>query len=81
MLIATLIVLNVPVYLVIGWLMFDTGHGFFDTLKAYFTPNILHTLRGEQGEGMFAALKLAAFLFVCAGVVYGEYQLILKMFF
>ncbi|MHC4179428.1 MAG: hypothetical protein ACYSWU_18100 [Planctomycetota bacterium] len=81
MLLAVLIVLNIPVFLLIGWLMFDTGAGFVDTLKSYFTPAIIHTLRGEHGEGTFAGLKLAALVVACGLVVYGEHQVIVKWFY
>ncbi len=81
MLIAILIVVNIPVFLVIGWLIFDTGDGFLEALKSYLTPDIIHTINGEQGEGVFAALKVVGFVSACGGLVYGEYLLALRWFF
>ncbi len=54
MLVAGLIVLNLPVYLLLGWLVFDTkgkaAETFFDTilvlLKAIFIPGIVRAMVG-----------------------------------
>ena len=81
---AALIVLNVPVYLFIGWLVFDTKDEAADTLldttmaivKAIMVPRIVRVLCGDDDDEAWGILPLAAFLFACAGVVYGEYYLI-----
>ena len=58
MLLAALIVLNIPVYLFIGWLVFDTRHNaadtFFDTIvaivKAICVPRIVRVLAGDDED-------------------------------
>ena len=84
MLITALIVLNIPVYLFIGWLVFDTkddaADTFLDTtiavIKIILVPGIVRVLLGDDDDEAWGLLPLAAFLFACAGVVYGEYYLI-----
>ncbi len=85
MLIAALVVLNIPVYLLIGWLVFDTKEDASDTLfdtvvvilKAIFMPPIVRVLRGEDlNEGMGSTLMVGAFLVACVLVVAGEYYVI-----
>ena len=88
MLIAALIVLNIPVYLFIGWLAFDTtedaAETFFETivaiLKAILIPRIIRVLMGDDEEGAWGIFPIAGFLIACGGIVYGEYYLITKYF-
>ena len=89
MLVAILIVLNIPVYLFIGWLVFDTGEDaaatFFETivaiLKVILVPRIVRVLMGDDDEGAWGIFPTAAFLFACGAIVYGEYYLITKYLF
>lgn len=86
MLIAALLVLNIPVYLFIGWLVFDTTEGaaetFFETivtiLKAIFIPPIVRVLMGHDDDGAWGLFPIAAFFVACSAIVYGEYYLITK---
>jgi hypothetical protein len=88
MLIPTLIVLNIPVYLFIGWLVFDTSataaESFYEAivsiLKAIFIPGIIRVLMDEDDESGVGLLAIAAFLFACGGIVYGEHYLITEYF-
>jgi hypothetical protein len=84
MLAAALIVLNIPVYLFIGWLIFDSKDKAADTLfeavvsilKAVFLPIIHRVHGGDDDDGEGSILTTAIFLCTCAAVVYGEYYLI-----
>ena len=86
MLLAALIVLNIPVYLFIGWLVFDTRHNaadtFFDTIvaivKAICVPRIVRVLSGDDEDDAWGLLPIAVFFVACAAVVYGEYYLITR---
>jgi hypothetical protein len=86
MLIAALIVLNIPVYLFIGWLVFDTtedaAETFFETivavLKAIFIPPIVRVLMGYDDDGAWGIFPIAAFFIACGCIVYGEYYVITK---
>ena len=89
MLVATLIILNIPVYLFIGWLAFDTGEDaadtFFETivalLKIILVPRIIRVLLGDDDEGAWGIFPIAGYFLACAGITYGEYYLITKYLF
>jgi hypothetical protein len=89
MLVAILIILNIPVYLFIGWLAFDTADDaadtFFETivaiLKIIFVPAIIRVLMGDDDEGAWGLLPVAGYFLACAGITYGEYYLITKYIF
>jgi len=89
MLVATLIILNIPVYLFIGWLAFDTtedaAETFFETivaiLKIVFVPRIIRVLLGDDDERAWGILPVAGFLIACAGITYGEHYLITNYVF
>ena len=88
MLVTILVVLNIPVYVFIGWLAFDNKDNaadtFFETiaavLKMILVPRPVRTLLGMDASGSFGLFPLAGVLRACAGVVYGEYPLIAKLF-
>jgi hypothetical protein len=88
MLIATLIVLNIPVYLFIGWLHFDSGDNaadtFFETivaiLKAIFIPASVRVLLGVETDQSWGLFQIAGFFTACVALVYGEHWLLLKCF-
>ncbi len=91
MLIATLIVLNVPVFLFLGWLIFDTkasaGETFYDTvvaifkaiLKAFLVLRLVLFLMGDDDrEDAWGIVPIIGFLLACAAVVYAEHYLITR---
>jgi hypothetical protein len=88
MLIPILVVVNIPVYLFIGWLAFDNkdqaASTFFDTitavLKLILVPRIVRVLLDMDTSESWGLFPIAAFLAACAGIVYGEYALIQGMF-
>ena len=84
MLVATLVILNIPVYLFMGWLVFDTKESAAETvfetivaiLKAILVPDIVRVLMGDDDDGAWGIFPIAAFLIACGAIVYGEYFLI-----
>jgi hypothetical protein len=84
MLIAILVVLNIPLYLLIGWLVFDTGEGaadsFYETivalLKAIFIPKIFRVMMGDEEDDASSLFHVAVFFIGCGTIVYAEYYLI-----
>ncbi|MHB1034812.1 MAG: hypothetical protein ACYC35_11085 [Pirellulales bacterium] len=80
----TLAVANIPVYLFIGWLAFDTKQGaastFFDTivavLKIILIPRIVRALLGMDDSDALGLFPIAGFFLACGAIVYGEYYLI-----
>ena len=80
MVIAVLIVVNVPIYFLLGKLFFDDWDGFWDAAKYWIKPDIISWFDGEWFEDWWAELKLGAFLACCAAIVYGEYWLVSRFF-
>src|SRR5687767_14963839 len=88
MLVWILIVLNIPVYLLLAWILFDSKENaadtFFETivalLKAMLIPRIIRELLGMELEGAWGVFPVLGFLFACGAIVYGEYWLIQKYF-
>jgi len=88
MLVPALIVLNVPVYLLLGWLAFDNKDAaadtFFETivaiLKLVLVPRVVRALLGMDTSESWGIFPIAGFLLACAGIVYGEYLLIVRFF-
>lgn len=69
MLVAVLILLNLPLFLFIGWLAFDTASGasqtfletLIDLLKIIFIPRAVQELFGIDVTGAVGVLPIAGF--------------------
>jgi len=75
-----LAVANIPVYIFIGWFLFEDWSGFFEALGYWFQPDSWSWLKGEGFDDFIAELKLFFFLALCAAAVFGEFWLINKYF-
>lgn len=75
-----LVILNIPVYLLLGLVFFDGWAGFFESLKFWLTPDVFSLFRGEYTEDRWAEMKLAIFVACCIGAVILEYYHIEKFF-
>ena len=81
MLIPILILANIPVYLFLGWLAFDSKESAAQTfsetlvavLKTIFVPHFLRLLLGMDTSGSWGIFPIGGFLIACGLVVYGEY--------
>ena len=69
-----LIVANVPLYWLIGWVFFKDWADFWECVKYWLTPDIVSLFRGEWTEDRWAQLKLGFWIFLCIAAVYGEGQ-------
>ena len=76
---AFLIVVNTPLYLLLGKLLFKDWSGFIQALRLGLTPNIISLFRGEWTEDVIAEFKLGLFFLISGSAVYGEYMLTLKL--
>lgn len=84
MLILVLIVVNIPIFLFIGWLAFDSAGSaadtFFETIaalvKQLLIPRIVRELIGMDTSDAIGIFPIAGFLIACAFVVYGELRLL-----
>ena len=89
-LITTLILVNIPVYLLIGWLIFDSketaAETFFGTvlaiLKIAFVPPLVRVMLGwHDDDGTLGVFPIIAFFIACGVLTYGEYWLLTKYVF
>jgi hypothetical protein len=80
-LLAVLGVLNVPVYILIGWVLFGAWSEFWESIKFWLTPDIISWFRGERWEDAWAETRLLLFVVLCVIAVVVEYLSINKYFF
>jgi hypothetical protein len=82
-----LILLNIPVYLFIGWLVFDTkedaAETFLETILAIFKAGFVPLfaslfIRDDNEAGFGGLIPIAIWLIACGLIVYGECRLIEK---
>ena len=87
-LIVTLIVLNIPLFLFIGWLAFDSKEGAAKTfgetiitlLQILLIPRIVREVLGMDDEGALGLVPIIGFFIACGAMVAGEYWLVLQWF-
>ena len=70
------LVLNVPVYLWMGWLFFDSWDGFVESLRYAATPDIISAFRGEYWDDRWEELKMFFFIGACGVCLAAEYLLL-----
>ena len=70
---------NIPVYFFIGKLFFGDMAGFFESLRYWFTPNIISMFRGKWTQDVGHTWKLIIWLVVCFACVYSEAKLVGKI--
>ena len=79
-----LILANIPIYLLVGWVVFDTkdkaADTFFETtvaiLKIIFIPRLIRVLLEMDDSGSYGIFEIGAFFAGCAGITYGEHLLL-----
>jgi len=86
---ALLILCDVPVYLLIGWVVFDTkdkaADTFFDTtvalLRIILIPQIVRVLLGIDDSDAYGLFQIGLYFAGCAAVTYGEHVALQKLVF
>lgn len=86
MFVALLIAANIPIYLLIGWVIFDSkdnaAESFWDAivqvLKRAFIPPILRYMiwEGEDEHDVGSVFQMVGFFIACIAVTYGEWYLL-----
>lgn len=71
-----LIVANMPIYWLLGWVIFHDWYDFLDCVRFWLTPDIFSILHGEGLDDLWAELRLAAWVILCGGAIYAESQLL-----
>ena len=88
MLIPILIVLNVPLFLFVAWLAFDSkagaartfGETILSILQILFIPKIVRVMFDMDDEGALGLVPIIGFFIACGGIIFGEYALIRTWF-
>lgn len=83
-----LVILNIPVYLFLGWIVFDTGARAADTLydtvvsilKIIFIPKLVRVLFEMDDDNAVGLIPIAVFLIACVAITAGEMYLIYTFF-
>ncbi len=68
-------ILNIPLYLGIGWLIFDDWSGFVDCLGLRKEFDWTSLFRTRTFEDSWEIFKLVAFCILCFAALLGEYRL------
>ncbi|MBU1625795.1 hypothetical protein KKB18_00320 [bacterium] len=74
-----LAVVNIPLYILAGKLIFGDWDSFKEALWFWIKPNLWSLFDGTIFEDWIAELKLGLLFFICAGIVFGEYWVIWKI--
>jgi len=72
---------NIPLYYLLGRLIFRDWQGFWECVKYWLTPDIISAFRGDYFEDWTSELKLFLWLIVCGVCVAAEGVLIDRVFF
>jgi hypothetical protein len=88
MLIAVLILVNIPVFLLIGWVVFDDKEtaaesflaGLLHLLKVLFLPRIVRLFMGDDTDEGLSLLQVGFYFLACIAAVVAEYHALLAIF-
>jgi hypothetical protein len=75
-----LAVANLPVYFIVGKVMFDDLDGAKEAFGFWFTPRWFEMLRGEGGDASWSNIKAFVWLLICGAAVATEYFALAKHF-
>lgn len=70
-----------PLYFAAGWAYFGDWDGFLESVRYFFTPDIISILRGEWEDDQWAQLKLVFYVLTCAALVVGVHYLLKALVF
>lgn len=79
-----LIVIDIPIFLLLAWLVFDTKEAAAQTiwetvvavLQILFIPRIVRVMFDMDDEGAIGLLPIAGFFLACIAVFFGELMLL-----
>ena len=75
-----LLVVNAPVYLLLGKWLFGGWDDFGEAIVFWIKPDFFSAIDGELGADWWAEIKLGIFIAACGGLIYGEYHYISSHF-
>ncbi len=75
----TLAIVNIPLYILWGWIVFTTWANFFECIGFSFTPERKIRFNPTMQVDMFwVKMRIFLLLALCAGSVFGELNLLKK---
>ena len=78
--VTALAIVNLPLLLFLGKVLFGGWEGLWNAVKFWITPDVISLFRGEFWKDFDAELYLAFYVFLCVGLIAGEYWLISRFF-
>ena len=76
-----LTVVNLPIFIFLGKLVFGDLQGFLDAIYFWFKPDLWSFLDGQLTEDWWASLKLGLFMATCGAALAAEYHFIVAPYF
>ena len=73
-------IVNIPVYIGLGWVIFDNWDNFWEAIRYRLTPDIISLFRGEFFDDWYAEWKLGLWFGACISCVIAEGWLITSLF-
>ena len=80
LIILIVVLLNIPLYILIGKLLFGSWGDFWDAIVFWIKPDLWSLLDGEYWDDTWAEIKLGFFVILCGACIYGELWLIVLLF-
>ena len=72
---------NIPIYILIGKVLFGDWEAFKEAVGYLFTPNIFSYIFDELSDDFWATVKMFLFIVLCILLWTGELVLITKFFY
>ncbi|MFC1601869.1 hypothetical protein ACFL34_05915 [Candidatus Sumerlaeota bacterium] len=65
-------VVNIPLYVVVGYAFFDSWDKFFESITCWLTPDMVSAARGDYWDDRAGTFRLFLFLLTCGILVWAE---------
>jgi len=75
-----LLIANLPVYWLLGWVVFREWEEFFECVRFWLTPDIISAFNGEYFDDIWGEMRLGLWAVLCGVSIYSEYYLLMKYF-
>lgn len=72
--------ISIPLFVLIGKVIFRDLAGFFESIRLMITPDLLSAIRGELYDDWWESLRFLFFILICALLVIAEKSLIDQFF-
>ncbi len=77
---AILLIVNIPVFWLLGWVVFREWDEFVECVRFWITPEIVSAFQGEYYDSFWGKMRLGLWAILCVASIGGEYYLLMKYF-